>query len=100
MDLGPYLAPLDDLSLFAVVCFALAAMNLIPLPLINGGNAIMYFVSSVLWPLTPRAQEMAFRVSLFVILPGVGSWLSALIYLAYTSWSKALFAFLVCGVLT
>ena len=57
MELRRYLSGLDELSILAVVSFGLAGINLLPLPPLNGGNALMYFVSSTLYPLTPRAQE-------------------------------------------
>jgi hypothetical protein len=85
-DLGRHLAGLDDLSIFAVASFGLAALNLLPLPILNGGNAVMYFVSATIYPLTDRAQELLFRVSLLVYLFGCGSWLLALLFLAYDSW--------------
>jgi len=88
MDLGRHLAGLDELSTLAVVSFGVAAINLLPLPLFSGGNAIMYFVDAALYPLTSRAQEQAFRAGFLVMLFGYGSWLIALLYLAYNSWAR------------
>lgn len=83
MELRRYLSGLDELSILAVVSFGLAGINLLPLPPLNGGNALMYFVSSTLYPLTPRAQEWLFRVGFLTFIAGCGSWLMALLFLAY-----------------
>jgi hypothetical protein len=90
IDLGRYLDGLNDVSIFAVVSFGLAAWNLLPLPLLNGGNALMFFVSSTLYPLTRRAQECLFRAGLLTFLFVSGSWLLALLFLAYKSWRTTL----------
>lgn len=58
IHLGCYLGGLNDVSIFATVSFGVAALNLLPLPLLNGGNAIMYFVSSTLCP--TRAVKSGF----------------------------------------
>jgi len=87
-DFGRHLAGLDELSILATVSFGLAALNLLPVPMLNGGNAIMHFVSSTIYPLTDRSQEWLFRVGLFIIFPALGSWLLALLFLAYNSWVR------------
>jgi len=89
-DLGRYLAGLDELSILAAVSFGMAALHLLPVPTLNGGRAIMYFVSSTIYPLTDRAQEWLFRVGLFIIFPAVVSWCLALLFLAYDSWARPL----------
>jgi hypothetical protein len=58
--------------------------------MLNGGNAVMYFVSATIYPVTDRAQEWLFRVSLLIYLFGCGSWLLALLFLAYDSWVRPL----------
>jgi len=88
IDLGRYLAGLDDPSILAAMSFGMAAFNLLPLPILNGGNALMYFVSSTIYPLTQRAQERLFRVSLIIYLFGCGCWFLALVFLAYSSWVR------------
>jgi len=88
IDLGRYLDGRNDLSIFAVASFGVAAWNLFPLPPVNGGNALMYFVSSTLYPLTRRAQEWLFRVGILTSLLAGGSWLLALLFLAYGSWVR------------
>jgi hypothetical protein len=90
IDLGRYLDGLDDVSIFAVVSFGSAALNLLPLPVLNGGNALMYFVSSALYPLTRRSQERLFQAGFLTLLFGYGSWLLALLFLAYSSWIPVL----------
>jgi hypothetical protein len=85
-DLGRYLGGLDDVSIFAVVCFGTAALCLFPLPGLNGGNAFMYFVSSTLYPLTPRTRERLSMAGSFTLLFASGSWLLALLFLAHGSW--------------
>ena len=92
MDIGRQLTGRDELSTWALVSFGVAAINLLPYPLSNGGNAIMYFVDAALYRLTDRAQEMAFRAGIVVMLFGLGSWLIALLYLAYNSWVRSFFA--------
>jgi len=87
-DLGHYLAGLDELSILSAMSFGMAAINLLPFPLLNGGNAIMYFVNSMLSPVTPRDQEWLFRAGLSATLLGYGSWFLALLFLAYDSWVK------------
>ena len=86
-DLGRYLGGLDELSVLAAVSFGMAALNLLPVPMLNGGNAIMHLVSSTVYPLTDRSLEWLFRVGLFIIFPAYGSWLLALLFLAYNSWA-------------
>lgn len=87
-DLGHYLAGLDELSVLAAMSFGIAAINLLPLPLLNGGNAIMYFVNSMLSPVTPRDQEWLFRAGFCAMMFGYGSWFLALLFLAYSSWVR------------
>jgi hypothetical protein len=86
MDLERYLGGLDELSTLAAVTFGIAAINLLPLPLLNGGNALMYFVSSTLYPLTRRSQQWLFRVGFITFVSGFCSWLVASLFLAYKSW--------------
>ena len=88
IDLGRYLGDLDDLSIFAAMSLGIAALNLFPLPPLNGGNALMYLVSSTIYPVTERAQERLFRVVIFPFLFGYGSWLLAFLFLAYNSWVR------------
>ena len=90
-ELGRYLAGIDELSILAAVAFGAAALNLLPLPLLNGGNAIMYFVSSTIYQLTWRSQERLFRLGLLIFLFACGSWVLALLFLAYSSWVKTSF---------
>ena len=87
-DLGRYLAGLDELSILATMSFGMATINLLPFPMLNGGNAIMYFVNSMLSPVTSRDQEWLFRAGLLVTLFGYGSWFLALLFLAFNSWVK------------
>jgi|SRR5262245_824667 len=87
-DLGRYLAGLDDLSILAAVSFGMAALNLLPVPMLNGGRAIMHFVSSTIYPLSDRSQEWLFRVGLCIIFPAFVSWCLALLFLAYNSWAR------------
>jgi hypothetical protein len=84
-DLGRYLAGLDELSILAAMSFGMAAMNLLPLPPLNGGNAIMHLVSSTLSPLTLRDQEWLFRMGFLTFLFGCCAWLLALLF----SWRMA-----------
>jgi hypothetical protein len=86
MDLERYLGGLDELSILAAMSFGMAAINLLPLPLLNGGNALMYLVSSTLYPLTQRSQEWLFRVGFLIWVSCCCSWLIAMVFLAYKSW--------------
>jgi hypothetical protein len=87
IHLGRYLGGLNDVSILAVVSFGVAALNLLPVPLLNGGNAIMYFVSSTLYPVTSRSEKWLFQAGLLTLLLGYGSWLVALLVLANSSWT-------------
>jgi hypothetical protein len=87
-DLGHYLAGLDEPSILAAMSFGMAAWNLLPLPLLNGGNALMYFVSSTIYPLTDRAQKRLFWVGLLIHLIGGGSWILAFLLFAYDTWVR------------
>jgi hypothetical protein len=89
VDLGRYLGGLNDISIFAAMSFGQAALNLLPLPPVNGGNALMYLVSSMLYPLTWRTQELLFQIGFTIFLFACGSWLLALLFLAYKSWATA-----------
>jgi len=86
VDLGGYLSELDQVSILAAVSFGATAFNLLPLPILNGGNAVMYLVSSTLYPLTERSMEWLFRVGLLIFCLVVGSWLLALLFLVYDNW--------------
>jgi hypothetical protein len=90
-DLGHYLAGLDELSIMAAVFFGQVSISLLPLPPLPGGNALMYFFSSTLYPLTERSQEWLFRVGFLTLVFGCGSWLLALLFLAYNSWVRTSF---------
>src|SRR5262245_16650154 len=90
VDLGRYLSQLDQLSMLAAVSFGMAAANLLPLPRLNGGRAIMYLVSVTLYPLTERFMERLYLVGFLVYFWIVGSWFLALLSLVYDNWVRDL----------
>ena len=59
----------DLINLAAVLSVSIGLLNLFPVPLLDGGHLLFYFVEAVRGrPLSERAQEMGFRVGLALVL--------------------------------
>jgi regulator of sigma E protease len=57
------------LQLCAALSVSIGLLNLFPVPLLDGGHLLFYFVEAVRGrPLSPRAQEMGFRIGLGLVL--------------------------------
>ncbi len=55
--------------LAAVLSISIGLLNLFPIPLLDGGHLLFYAVEAVRGrPLSPRAQEMGFRIGLGLVL--------------------------------
>src|SRR5437588_5435967 len=55
--------------LAAVLSISIGLLNLLPVPLLDGGHLMFYFVEAVRGrPLSERAQEMGFRIGLGLVL--------------------------------
>jgi regulator of sigma E protease len=55
--------------LAAVLSISIGLLNLFPVPLLDGGHLLFYAVEAVRGrPLSPRAQEMGFRIGLGLVL--------------------------------
>jgi regulator of sigma E protease len=55
--------------LMVVVSINLGFINLLPIPLLDGGHLLFYAIEGVRRkPVRPEAQEWAFRTGLFVLL--------------------------------
>ena len=60
-------APLIHLT--AVLSVSIGLLNLFPIPLLDGGHLLFYFIEVVRGrPLSERAQEMGFRIGLAIVL--------------------------------
>jgi regulator of sigma E protease len=63
------LGPLDFIDLMALVSINLGFINLLPIPLLDGGHLFFYLIEGVRRrPLPARAQEWAFRSGLALLL--------------------------------
>jgi regulator of sigma E protease len=57
------------INLAAVLSISIGLLNLFPVPLLDGGHLLFYFVEAVRGrPLSERAQEMGFRIGLGLVL--------------------------------
>jgi len=57
------------IHLAAVLSISIGLLNLFPVPLLDGGHLLFYGVEAVRGrPLSPRAQEMGFRIGLGLVL--------------------------------
>ena len=57
------------IHLAAVLSVSIGLLNLFPVPLLDGGHLMFYFIEAVRGrPLSERAQEMGFRVGLALVL--------------------------------
>jgi regulator of sigma E protease len=55
-------------SLAAILSISVGLINLFPVPLLDGGHLMYYFVEALRGrPLSPRAQELGFRVGLALV---------------------------------
>lgn len=63
------LGPLSYLWLVAVISINLGFINLLPIPMLDGGHLLFYAIEAVRRrPLQPQAQEWAFRTGLAALL--------------------------------
>jgi regulator of sigma E protease len=63
------LGPLSYLWLLAVISLNLGFINLLPIPILDGGHLLFYAIEAVRRrPLQPQAQEWAFRTGLAALL--------------------------------
>jgi regulator of sigma E protease len=63
------LGPIAFLWFLAVISINLGFINLLPIPLLDGGHLFFYMIEGVRRkPLKPEAQEWAFRTGLAVLL--------------------------------
>ena len=63
------LGPLSYLWLVAVISLNLGFINLLPIPMLDGGHLLFYAIEAVRRrPLQPQAQEWAFRTGLAALL--------------------------------
>lgn len=58
----------DLLFFIAFVSVSLAAINLLPIPILDGGHLLFFFIEAVLGPISIRKKEMAQQVGLLLIL--------------------------------
>ena len=64
-----FLPTLAFLSIMAYISISLGFINLLPIPLLDGGHLMFYAFEKVLGrPLTQRTQEGFFRIGLFLLL--------------------------------
>jgi regulator of sigma E protease len=57
------------INLAAVLSISIGLLNLFPVPLLDGGHLLFYFVEAVRGrPLSERAQEMGFRIGVGLVL--------------------------------
>jgi regulator of sigma E protease len=57
------------INLAAILSISIGLLNLFPVPLLDGGHLLFYAVEAVRGrPLSPRAQEMGFRIGLGLVL--------------------------------
>ena len=57
------------INLTAVLSISIGLLNLLPIPILDGGHLLFYAFEAVLGrPLSPATQELSFRVGLFLIL--------------------------------
>ena len=57
------------LNLAAVLSISIGLLNLLPIPILDGGHLLFYAFEAVLGrPLSPATQEFSFRIGLFLIL--------------------------------
>ena len=63
------LGPTALINLAAVLSISIGLLNLLPIPILDGGHLLFYAFEAVLGrPLSPTTQEIGFRVGLFLIL--------------------------------
>ena len=63
------LGPLEFIQLVALISINLGFINLLPVPMLDGGHLLFYIVEAVRRrPVSPRAQDWAFRGGLALIL--------------------------------
>ncbi len=57
------------IQLAAVLSISIGLLNLFPIPLLDGGHLLFYFIEGVRGrPLSERAQEVGFRIGLAIVL--------------------------------
>lgn len=61
---------------FGLLCTKTAAFNLLPLPALNGGDALLALTNVQKW--SPRTEERLKQISLTLLLVVLGCWLTAL----------------------
>ena len=63
------LGPLDFVWFLAIISINLGFINLLPIPLLDGGHLLFYAIEGIRRkPLRPKAQEWAFRTGLALLL--------------------------------
>ena len=57
------------INLAAILSVSIGLMNLVPVPMLDGGHLLFYLYEALRGrPLSPRAQEIGFRVGLALVL--------------------------------
>ena len=56
------------LSVMAYISISLGLINLFPIPMLDGGHLMFYFIEKILGrPLSQKTQENFFRIGLFLL---------------------------------
>lgn len=57
------------IQLTAIISLSIGLLNLMPVPILDGGHLVFYAIEAVLGrPVSPKTQEMAFRVGLLLLV--------------------------------
>jgi regulator of sigma E protease len=63
LGFGPWL------DLVGVISVSIGLLNLFPVPLLDGGHLLFYFIEAIRGrPLSERAQEVGFRIGLAIVV--------------------------------
>ncbi len=58
----------DLLSFMAILSISLAVLNLLPIPVLDGGHLLFFFMEAVLGPISVKKKEVAQQVGMFLLL--------------------------------
>lgn len=57
------------IQLIAIISLSIGLLNLMPVPILDGGHLVFYLIEAILGrPVPPKAQEFAFRIGIMLIL--------------------------------
>lgn len=57
------------IQLIAIISLSIGLLNLMPIPILDGGHLVFYLIEAILGrPVPPKAQEFAFRIGIMLIL--------------------------------